>query len=154
MERTVPPRLLALAVLTAVCAAPASAQNLPNSGSQGMPGGLGAAASQAAQALGSAAKDKMMIKDLLGAQVTGPGGQVIGTVDNLAVVPGGRIVAALISTKDKNTGRLAVPFAAAKLSATAGKMGLQLPMTLSELQSNKDIQALTQTVTGMAGGSP
>lgn len=44
------------------------------------------------------------MKDLLGANVTGPDGSTVGIVENLAEIPGGRVVTAIISTTPKNTG--------------------------------------------------
>lgn len=109
-------------------------------------GGIASAAKSAAGALASAGKDKLLVKDMLGAEVTGPGGETIGTVENLAVIPGGRVVAALLSTRSKDTGRIAVPFSAVKISRGAGKLGLGLPMSLSKLKSMDKVQALTKAV--------
>ncbi len=89
------------------------------------------------------------MRDLLGTNVTGPGGSTIGTVADLVVIPGGRIIAAIISTKDKKTGRIPVPFSIVKVSNTAGKLGLALPVSVSELKGMKEIQSLAQAVPGV-----
>ncbi len=117
--------------------------------SSGPPGDLASAAQNAIQALPSAAKDKLLVKDLLGAKVVGPGGNPVGTVEDLVVVPGGRVVAAIISTKAKGAGRIPVPFSAVKLSRTAGTLGLTLPVEVSKLRAMKEIQSLADQLPGV-----
>ncbi|MFC4173565.1 PRC-barrel domain-containing protein [Microvirga sp. GCM10011540] len=139
--------LLIIAAVT-----PAAAQNVPapaQAAQQMMPGDVASAAASAAQTLTSSAKDRLLVKDLLGAQVTGPGGGTVGTVEDLVVIPGGRVVAAIISTKDKNTGRIPVPFAAVKLSRTSGKIAMSLPVALSDLKNMKEVQQLSKAVPGV-----
>jgi hypothetical protein len=116
--------------------------------SQMVPGNVASAAADAAKALGSAAQDKLLVRDLLGAPVSGPGGGTVGTVADLVVIPGGRVVAAIIAAKDKKIGRIPVPFSAAKVSHTTGKLGLSLPVSLSDLKGMKEVQSLTQAIPG------
>lgn len=114
--------------------APALAQS---SGSQLLsqmaPGDVASAAADATKALGSAAQDKLLVRDLLGAPVSGPGGATVGTIADLVVIPGGRVVAAII---------------AAKVSHTAGKLGLTLPVSLSDLRGMKEVQSLAKAIPG------
>lgn len=129
-----------LALLAAVCALPAAAQGT---------GDIASAAKSAADELASGAKDKLLVKDMLGADVTGPGGEKIGTVENLVVVPGGRVVAAIVATDAEDTGRIPVPFSVVKMAQAGGKLGLELPVGLSKLQGMKEVQALAGAVPGL-----
>jgi hypothetical protein len=61
---------------------------------------------------------------------------------NFVVIPGGRVVAAIVATDVKGTGRIPVPFSMVKVPHTAGKLGLTLPVGLSELKNIKEIQTL------------
>lgn len=116
-------------------------------GSGGSPlGDLASAAGDAVKALQSAAKDSLLVKDILGAEVTDPRGGTVGHIENLVVIPGGRVVAAIVAIKDKGMGRIPVPFAAVKLQRKAGKLGVALPATLSEMKGMKEVQALTQAL--------
>ncbi|UEM18583.1 hypothetical protein JL100_015810 [Skermanella mucosa] len=107
------------------------------------------AAKSAAKTLGSAAQDKLLVRDMLGAGVSGPGGKTVGTVEDLVAIPGGRIVAAIIATDAADMGRIPVPFTMVKVSRTAGKLGLDLPVGLSELKNMKEIQALAAATPGV-----
>lgn len=75
------------------------------------------------QALRSAAKDKLLVKDLLGVRVTDPGESTIGTVKDFVLILGGRIVAATISTMDKKAGHIPVPLSVAKVGIPLGSSG-------------------------------
>ncbi len=143
------PRLAACFAALPLGAAPVLAQNpISQTAGQMAPGDVASAAAKAAQVLRSVAKDKLLVRDLLGAPVSEPGGGKVGTVADLVVIPGGRVVAALISTKDKNMGRIPVPFSAAKVTHTAGKLGMTLPVSLSDLKRMKEVQSLTQVIPG------
>jgi sporulation protein YlmC with PRC-barrel domain len=113
------------------------------------PGDVTSAAKSAVETLTSAAQDKLLVKDMLGADVSGPDGKTIGTVENFVVIPGGRIVAAIIATDAKDTSRIPVPFSLVKVTRTAGKLGLTLPVGLSELKGMKEIQTLAAAIPGM-----
>ncbi|NDV89278.1 hypothetical protein GTW51_21690 [Aurantimonas aggregata] len=113
------------------------------------PGDVASSANSAAQALTSAARDKLLVKDLLGASVKVPGGDTVGTVENLVVVPGGRVVAAIIATQSSETGRIPIPFASVKLSQASGKISMMLPASVSELTGTKEVQKLRDLVPGM-----
>ena len=136
------PRLILFAIALACVFQPAAVQT--GSASQGS--GFGGAVQSAVGALTGAAKDKVLIKDLLGMKVSDPGGGVIGTVSDFAVLPGGRMIAALLTTADPKIGKIAVPFTAMKISRTAKTVSLSLPMTLPELAGRGDIQRLTTAV--------
>ena len=73
----------------------------------------------------------------------------MGTVENFVVIPGGRIVAAIIATDAKDTGGIPVPFSLVTVTHTGGKLGLTLPVGLSELKGMKEIQALAAAIPGM-----
>lgn len=148
MQGTVPAGL----ILLIMSLQPATSQSAPNpaqAAKQMAPGDIASAAKSAAQTLTSNAKDKLLVKDLLGAPVHGPNGSAIGTVEDLVVLPGGRVVAAIVSTKSKSTGRIPVPFAVVKLSRTSGKLELNLPVQVSELTGMKEVQELKSAIPGM-----
>lgn len=133
----VPALILAAASLQT---APATAQTMTD---------VTSAAKSAAKTLGSAAQDKLLVRDMLGAGVSGPNGKTVGTVDDLVAIPGGRIVAAIIATDAADMGRIPVPFSMVKVSRTAGKLGFALPAELSELKNMKEIQALAAATPGV-----
>jgi len=124
--------------------APALAQEgLLNAAADGMDAeGLASTAQEAADTLAQAAKNRILIRDLFGAEITGPEGEAIGTVQNLAVIPGGQIVAALVEMDDGT--RIAVPFKAVKVSRAAGKLSASLPVALSELEGMEALQSLAR----------
>jgi hypothetical protein len=109
---------------------------------------IASAATDAAEALKNAAKDKVLVKDLLGTTINGPDGKAIGTVENLVVIPGGRVVAAILATGGK-TGRIPVPFTAVKISKSAGQLEARLPMSLTELRNMKEVQQLGDVLPGL-----
>ncbi len=140
---------LYLILAVAPLAGPVGAQPAPTQAlSQMASGDVASAAQKAIEALPSAAKDKLLVKDLLGAQVIEPGGSTVGIVEDLVVIPGGRVIAAIISTA-KDTGRIPIPFAVVKVSHSAGKLGLTLPVSISELRGMKEIQSLRKHVPGL-----
>jgi hypothetical protein len=94
---------------------PAASQEAKD-GSSSQPTSVSAIAS-AATSLAGAAKDRLLIKDLLGKDLTGADGQAVGTVQDFALAPGGRLVAALVRLQ--NGSRIAVPFSAIKLAKAA-----------------------------------
>lgn len=138
----------ALALLAAVCgpafAQDAFAQDVPDAGAA-LPADVGGAA----ELLRGAAEDALLLRDLLGTEVSEPGGNAIGTVENFVVIPGGRIVAAVIETSDGD--RLPVPFAAVKLEAKSGEAQAALDRPLSELREDEGFGALRDAVPDLGG---
>ena len=135
--------------LTAVCLLPlawgsiATAQDLPVD----IPSSLTSASSiaSAAQSLRDTGMDKLLIKDLIGKTLTGTDGNTIGTIENFAVVPGGRIIAAVVSTGDGAT--IAVPYAAIKVANAAGTANLHVSVPASELQEMNELRSLANSLT-------
>jgi sporulation protein YlmC with PRC-barrel domain len=121
----------------------AAAQDLPVD----LPDSLTDASSiaSAAQALSEAGMDRLLIKDLIGKELTGSDGNTIGTVEDFAVIPGGRIIAALVSTSDGT--RLAVPYAAIRVANAATSASLQVPISASELLDMGELQSLASSLT-------
>jgi PRC-barrel domain len=128
-----------LAASLAMLAPPALGQSLPD-----VPDSLtdSSAIASAAQTIAEAAKDKVLVGDLIGQSLTGVEGDTIGTVENLVAVPGGRLVAALVRTSDGT--RIAVPYAALKVSAAA--QGLSATVPASELTGMGELQSLAQSL--------
>ena len=126
-------RVLILVLLLA--ANPAHAQSL---------GDVAGAAKEAADTLKSAAENKLLVADMLGAEVTGPGGEAIGTVENLAVVPGGKLVAAVIALEGGD--KLPVPYQMVKVSRAQEKLGVTLPVSLKDLRGDEAVKALAEAL--------
>ena len=103
-------------------------------------GDLGAAASAAAEAIRGAAEDRLLIADVIGAEVTGPDGASLGTVENLVAVPGGKLVAAVLAVEGGE--RLPVPYELVKVSSAADTLGISLPVGLEELRADEAVAAL------------
>lgn len=125
-----------------LAALPAAAQ----SNGSGSPD-LASAAKEAATALSDSAKDSLLVRDLLGATVTAPGGEKSGTVEDLVVVPGGRIVAALVKTGSDGE-RIPVPFSAVKVTRSASKLSLELPESIEALKKDSAVDALAKAIPG------
>ena len=98
----------------------------------------------AAQAIADAGVDKLLIADLVGSTLEGLGGEALGTVENLVAVPGGRLVAALVSLEDDT--RIAVPYAALKVSAAAGTVSVTVPMSADELRGMTELRDLAASL--------
>ena len=99
------------------------------------------------ETLSKNAAEHMLVKDMLGTEVTGPGGNVVGTVENLVVVPGGKVMAVIIKPKDGQP--VALPYGALKVStaaSAANSIGLTLPISLDDLRGKEAVQKLTSTV--------
>lgn len=133
----------ATAALLALLGAPALAQDLPD---------LSSASSDAVSALSDAAENKLLIADLIGADVSDPSGSTVGTVDDLVAIPGGRIVAALIKPSDGGD-LVSVPFKAVKVSQTADKASAALPDTLGAMRDSSAVQELSDALGSLADGS-
>lgn len=116
------------AAVGAAAAPAAAADGVPDAVDEiGSASELGDAAEKAV----NEAEDSLLIKDLLGKEVKGVDGDTIGEIENFVVVPGGRIVAALVETDDGTM--LALPMAALKLAATADDAGIEVPVPASEV---------------------
>lgn len=135
--------LKVLALVPLAWAGFAAAQDLPVDLPDSLTDAAGIAS--AAQTLGEAAMDRLLIKDLIGTELTGSDGNSVGTIEDFVVIPGGRIVAALIETGDGT--RLAVPFAAVKVVNAASQVGLEVPVGASELQGMGELRALASSLT-------
>ena len=129
-------------LLTFTWSSTAVAQDLPVD----IPDGLTSASSiaSAAQSLHKAAMDKLLVKDLIGKTLTGTDGNTVGTIENFAVVPGGRIIAALVSTGDGTL--IAVPYAAIKIANAAGTASLNVPVRASKLQGMSELRSLASMI--------
>ena len=127
-------RPLALAASLAWAATPALAQGLPD---------LDAVAAQAADLTGriaEAAADQVLVADMLGRDVIGPDGTALGTLENLVVLPGGNLVAAVIARPEGR--RIAVPWDAAKAGVKAGQP-IEIPFSAAELDGAEALRDLT-----------
>jgi hypothetical protein len=103
-----------------------------------------AALASAAKNLAGQAADRFLVRDLLGQKLTGVDGNTVGTVRNLVVVPGGRIVAVLVETGDGT--RLAVPFTAVKLAGSGSAAPLSATVSASELKGMQELKSLAQSL--------
>ncbi len=114
------------------------------------PSAISDAATKAADELAGKAKDSLLASEMIGREVTGPGGDSLGTVQDLVVIPGGQVMAILV--KPKGGGEpVALPYRALKVSGAAkaaDQMGLSLPVSLDEARGMQGMQALTKAVTG------
>ncbi len=120
-----------------------AAQDLPDE----IPDSLSNASSiaSAAQSLGEAGAEKLLIKDLIGKTLTGADGNTVGRVENFVVIPGGRIVAALVSTGEGST--IAVPYAAIKMADAAEAANLTAQIPASELSGMSELKSLAEAFT-------
>ncbi len=126
-------RTTALAApLALLLAGPAAAQDDPFVKMGDLTSAVGIA--EAAKKIRDTATAGMLVADLLGKELTGHDGETLGTVENFVVVPGGRLIAAVVETGDG--ARIAVPFAAIKL---AGLRGQRLPVTVEELRGMTEL---------------
>ncbi|WP_420391268.1 PRC-barrel domain-containing protein [Acuticoccus sp.] len=105
---------------------------------------LTGAASGAVDALSDAAEDRLRIADVLGASVTGPSGETVGTVEDLVAIPGGRLVAVILSLEDG--GRLGVPYQTLAVSRTSDALGLSLPVGIDDLRQNETVSQLSSAL--------
>lgn len=100
--------------------------------------------SSAAETLAGQAEERLLIRDLLGKELMGADGETLGTVENFVVVPGGRLVAAVVETSDG--ARLAVPFAAVKLAAAAEGSPMQLSLPAAEVRGIEALRSLADSL--------
>ena len=147
------PTLLALALAPALAPAPALAQSgaadaATDAASSLASGDLGTAASSAAEAVRGAAEARLLIAGMIGAEVTGPNGEALGTIENLVAVPSGTLVAAILAVEGGE--RLPVPFELVKTtnraSGAADALGVELPIGLEELRADEAVTALADAL--------
>jgi PRC-barrel domain len=134
-------RLHNLMIAAVLAAVPAAAQE---SGSDAQRVSDPAALASAAKDLAGMASDRLLIKDLLGQELAGPDGNSVGTIEDLVVVPGGRVVAALVETSDGT--RLAIPFAAVKLASAADGPPVSTTLKADEIKGMSELKTLAQTL--------
>lgn len=135
-------RLAAICILPLAWSSIAAAQNLPVD----IPDSLTSTSSiaSAAQSLREAGMDKLLIQDLIGKTLSGTDGNAVGTIEDFAVVPGGRIIAALVSAGDGTV--IAVPYAAIKVVNAAGTASLHVSVRASELQGMSELRSLANSL--------
>ncbi|WP_188914358.1 PRC-barrel domain-containing protein [Salinarimonas ramus] len=124
----------ALALVLPFAAAPALAQDAPATGAPAFSEDVTGSISDAASALADAGENALLVRDLLGMELKDPSGETAGTVRNFVVIPGGRLVAAMVETPDGR--RVPVPFAAIKLAGNAQAAEATLDQPLSELSAD------------------
>lgn len=129
--------LPALLLPVLLCAAPAAAQDLSDAKDAVTSTDEMA---EAASKIGDKAADSLLVRDLLGKEIKGSDGETVGTIDDFVVVPGGRLVAAMVKTDDDT--RIAVPFAAVKVTGRAEDAGLDLPVKASEVREMDELKEL------------
>lgn len=100
----------------------------------------------AARTIAEAGVDKLLIADMIGLEVKGPEGETLGTVEDLVAVPGGRLVAALLSLEDGP--RIAVPYAALKVTGARDALEATLPATAEELSGMGELGDLASALGG------
>ena len=104
------------------------------------------AMASAARSILDAGIDKILIADLVGATIEGPEGEALGTVENLVAVPGGRLVAALMTLEDGT--RIAVPYQALKVQGAAETLEAALPVGADELSGMDELTDLAAALGG------
>ena len=100
---------------------------------------------EVASRLGEEAKDRALIADLLDKTLKGSDGDTIGKVRDFVLVPGGRLIAAIVETTDGP--RIALPFTAVKLVGSAQSRGLEVPLTASEVSEMEELESLADSLT-------
>ena len=98
------------------------------------------ALAEAATTVAEMGADTILIADVLGLEVKGPDGEVLGTVEDLATIPGGRLVAALMTLEDGT--RIAVPYAALKVTSARDALEATLPVAAEELRGMTELHDL------------
>lgn len=104
------------------------------------------AMAEAAATIAEAGADKVLVGDMIGLEVKGPEGEALGTIEDLAAIPSGRLVAALMTLEDGT--RIAVPYAALKVTGARDALEAALPVAAEEL---RDIGALTDLAEALGG---
>jgi ribosomal 30S subunit maturation factor RimM len=104
------------------------------------------AMAQAATTIAEAGADKVLIADLIGMEVAGPEGEPLGTIEDLAAIPGGRLVAALMTLEDGTP--IAVPYAALKVTGARDALEATLPVAAEELSGMAELRDLAAALGG------
>ena len=104
------------------------------------------AMASAARSILDAGMDKILIADLVGTTIEGPEGEALGTVENLVAVPGGRLVAALMTLEDGT--RIAVPYQALKVQGAAETLKAMLPVRADEPSGMDELKDLAAALGG------
>ncbi len=134
--------LLPALALGLIVAAPAGAQQVPEAFDVGSVSDL---ATMAGEVRGLA-EDRLLVRDMLGEPLLGGDGETVGTVEDFVVIPGGRLVAAMVETGDGT--RIAVPFAAVKLGQAAAAGMMQVPLDASDIRGSAELRSLAETLSG------
>lgn len=103
---------------------------------------LASAASDALSAVTDAAEDTLLVGDIIGQDIAGPGGETLGTVENLVAIPGGRLVGIVVAPEDGD--RLVLPYQMLKIDTAAETTGLSLPVTLADARAMEAVGKLTE----------
>ena len=138
---------VAATVLLVVSVSPALAEDANPVEALTDPTAISDAAASGLEALQDASADKVMVSAMMGRKVRGPGGETLGTLEDLVVIPGGKIVAILVRPDEGEP--VALPYQALKVSgaaSAAGEAGLSLPVGLDEARAMEGMQALTSAV--------
>lgn len=98
-------------------------------------------AGDAVATLRDAATEKVLIRDLLGQDVTGPSGRSLGTVENFAMIPGGRLVAIVLQLTDGD--RVALPYQVLTVSTAAETLELSVPMDTTAILNDARVDELS-----------
>lgn len=104
------------------------------------------AVASAARTIVEAGADKVLLADLIGSEVAGPSGEALGTVEDLAAIPGGRLIAALVSLDDGTM--VALPYQALKLDAAGETARATLDLTAEELRALPELRELADALGG------
>lgn len=104
------------------------------------------AVASAAQTIVDAGADQFLLADLIGSEVTGPTGEVLGTIEDLAAIPGGRLVAVLMSLEDGTP--IAVPYQAMKLQGASDAAGMVLDLDAETLRGMPELRDLAEALGG------
>lgn len=102
--------------------------------------GIAAAASK----LAGEGKDRLLLTNMLDEKIKGSDGETIGTVKDFAVIPGGRVIAAIVETDDGM--RIAIPYGAVKVAVSADALGLEVPVNSSDIQSLSELESLAESL--------
>jgi hypothetical protein len=79
-------------------------------------------------------------------EVAGPEGEPLGTIEDLAAIPGGRLVAALMTLEDGTP--IAVPYAALKVTGARDALEATLPVAAEELSGMAELRDLAAALGG------
>lgn len=142
------------ALLAALLALPVPAAAMEPLQGLADPDAVADLAANAAAVVSEKARDTLLVRQMLGREITGPDGETVGTLGNLVMVPGGRVAAIIVLPASGEP--VVLPYQALKLSAAAAAdeaVGLSLPLDLEEARSLGPVQELTAAVLGDGGPS-